>query len=83
MFGLILTDDNEQESNDYQGNDHLHLWKKQHTVNTFLITLDASNRERMTRRGVGVARFDTDKTDDGPPSCLSTTSSCAAVWLGY
>lgn len=23
---VILTDDNEQESNNYQGNNHLHLW---------------------------------------------------------
>ncbi len=37
VSGLILTDDNEQESDNYQGNNHLHLWKKQHALNTFLI----------------------------------------------
>ena len=30
-----LTDDDEQETNDYQGNNHLHLRKKQHTLNEF------------------------------------------------
>lgn len=36
MFGGILTNDNQQESNHNQGDYDLHLWSKWPTLNTFL-----------------------------------------------